>query len=156
MGKLMGIEEVCEYSKQTVVTLIDWKNHYDFPMEKGPDNIWWSTTTKIRKWYKERKINPKTVTSVKLDAYQIQQMRKSGEIKPINRRLKGLYAICEFSGFSDGTVFDWYKTYEGCPIKKAADGTLEADADELQEWMENLGIKIGYKTHVVSSGNSDA
>ena len=140
--KLIGIESICDFAEKQVSTLINWKRDFGFPMRKE-NNVPVSTEEEIIQWYHERNLTPKTANESSLEFYWQKQRREAGK-KTFNKMLKGLQEIAGAVCLSTVTVNDWVKYYDKCPIKKAKDGSLYVDADDLYFWTKGMGFNCRY------------
>jgi len=139
MTKLNGMDEITEFAEKSAAILTTWKRDFGFPMVKDKKTLtWYSTESKIKKWYKDRGVNPKTVSDEALLKYRNIQLRKAGKAKLHKKTLNGFNEILDFAGIAAGTLVEWQR-YVDCPIKKV-DHALTVDADEFQAWMEKHNL----------------
>ncbi len=142
---LVGIEQICEFARKDPATIMIWKNEFDFPIRREFTEFtftWISSREKIKKWFEDRSITPKTAIQAKLQSFKLKELKKSGKIEPLNKELNGVDEIIKFTGYSIGTVVGWLK-YTDSPIKKMPGPILSCDADELLDFMHRHNIQRG-------------
>jgi hypothetical protein len=142
---LVGIDAIFDFlgGDLSHATLLELTFHWDFPMEKRePENVWVANPKKIKKWLKQRNTTPKTLNMNVLRKYEMQELRASGQTKLFNKTTRGVAQIADFFDLSQPKVFELWRDFVDCPIRKCENGELETDADEFQIFLEGLGIKL--------------
>lgn len=145
---LSGINEIADFARKSIATLLDWHRDYCFPMRKL-DGIFVSSRAEIRDWYEIRGVNPETVNLGHLDDFRDKEMGKKN-YKFINKKLNSLEEIMKISGSSAITVLDWVKYFVDCPIERSKNGNLSVDADALYYWTLNHNFNVRFQLGATS------
>lgn len=142
--KLCGIDEISAFSEKDHSTLLNWRQNYGFPMERGQDGIWTASPAEIIHWFKERGCNPRTVSQSNLNKYLLKQAREAGTARLHGKKLNGANEISKFLNKPINLVLELLH-YTGCPIVRARDMQLSVDADALEQWLDDLrseGVRL--------------
>jgi hypothetical protein len=129
---LIGITEIENYAEKTAQTLLEWRAHYDFPLQRDANGVWVSRRNDVVSWYSERGLNPKSVNGDALRHFKMAKNWENG-IGWLNRTLNTLADIERFCGLSTVGVMQLLD-YDSCPIEKK-DGKYSVDGDTLFFWL---------------------
>ncbi len=146
---LHGFPEIENFLKKPsnrgFINFIQWRNLWNFPIH-SIENQWFALKAEIEAWAKElgfRSCDYRDLDFSRLEKERLLEMRETGEIRKFNFMIHDANLISEFCGKSLSTVMGWARDRDGCPIIKNENG-WQADADELQKWLEEQGL-IGFR-----------
>ena len=138
---LTGISEIEAGLRRSRDELLSLRRDFGFPLGKNRElNQPQVKIAEVRAWldsYGLKRLSEATPEKL----YSIIYRHRIADME--NIELIGLTAISNAAGCTPVTVDDWFRHFDGCPIKRNEDGKLTAGKRDLLLWMRDRGIPRG-------------
>lgn len=131
---LTGIDEIEEFTKLPIVTLMELVTYYDLPLQKGDDAIWHTTTRDLKKWLAENGVEGWDRLSItKLKTLKLRKLRQ-GPGKIIQGDMD---FVCNKLDIASGTLISLIQRSD-CPIQKIEDtNQYRVDLNRWEDFQED-------------------
>ena len=138
MSKLAGTNAICAFAEKDHATLDTWRTSYEFPMWQE-EAAWVSSQEKIKKWYLERGVDPKTVTLEDLKRFKWLKAKK--EIAAKNKsNLVGINAIEAFAEIKYITLNGWRLNFDFPMWQEGENGIWVSTRSKIIKWYEERRV----------------